>query len=367
MERSKADAALAEKAAVESAAAEVIAHAREQADQVLAVARETADEKLEVATSREQADSALAQERRSEDELIDELRSKADETLRREREASARILARLIPLEREKTDQYLFTERARADDAVAMRDDFLGMVTHDLRDLVGGILSSTRVIANLASADQSGPESLAEAQRILRSAGRMNRLIGDLLDVTSIDAGKLAMTPRVADAAATVRDAVDTWQPIASARNIELRSVDGGRVLAEFDPERVLQVLGNLITNAVKFSPPGTSITVGVERIAADARFSVKDSGVGIPAEKLELIFERFWQIGKHDRRGLGLGLYIAQCIATSHGGKIWAESKPGVGSTFYFTLPAADGESAVDQPAVNPRLAEDPVVAPRA
>jgi len=342
-ERAKADAALTEKAGIEQTAADVIGHARDKADQVLATAREIADEKLEIASTREQADSAIAQERRSEDRVIGELRAKADETLRREREASARILARLIPLEREKTDQHLLTERARADDAVAMRDDFLGMVTHDLRDLVGGILLSTSVIAEIASKEQSSPESLVEAQRVMRSARRMNRLIGDLLDVTSIEAGKLTMIPIVADATATVREAVDTWKQIASAKNVELRSDNAGRVLAKFDPERVLQILGNLITNAVKFSPPGASITVGVERIAAEARFSVKDCGVGIPPDKVEAIFERFWQIGKDDQRGLGLGLYIAQCIATAHGGKIWVESTLGEGSTFYFTIPAAD------------------------
>jgi signal transduction histidine kinase len=342
-ERAKADAALVEKAAIERAAADVIERARDKADEVLATARETADDKLELASTREQADSAIAQERRSEDRVIGELRAKADETLRQERAASARILARLIPLEREKTDQHLLTERARADDAVAMRDDFLGMVTHDLRDLVGGILLSASVIAEIAGREQSSPESLVQAQRVMRSASRMNRLIGDLLDVTSIDAGKLAMIPIVADAATTVREAVDTWQPIASAKNVELRGVNAGRVLAKFDPERVLQVLGNLITNAVKFSPRGATITVGVERIAAEARFSVKDSGVGIPADKVEAIFERFWQVGKGDQRGLGLGLYIAQCIATAHAGKIWVESTLGTGSTFYFTIPAAE------------------------
>ncbi|HTF89512.1 MAG TPA: HAMP domain-containing sensor histidine kinase [Planctomycetota bacterium] len=341
-ERAKADAALAEKAAIERAAAEVVERARDKADAVLATARDTADEKLETATTREQTESAIAIERKVEDRLISELRAKADETLRKEREASARVLARLIPLEREKTDQHLLTERARSDDAVANRDDFLGMVTHDLRDLLGSIQLSTRLIAELTLRQDQGQETLLQTQRIQRSAGRMNRLIGDLIDVTSIDAGKLSIVPVVADAGAAVREAVETWKPVALAKKVQLQAIDADHLAAKFDPERVLQILGNLIMNAVKFSAAGTSITVGVERIGAEARFSVSDQGVGIPTDKLDAIFERFWQIGKDDRRGLGLGLYIAQCLATAHGGKIWARSEVAVGSTFYFTVPSA-------------------------
>ncbi|MEO6709143.1 MAG: HAMP domain-containing sensor histidine kinase [Planctomycetota bacterium] len=344
-ERAKADAALAEKAAIERAAGEVVERARDNADAVLAAARDMADEKIETATTREQTESAIAKERRVEDLLISELRAKADETLREEREASARVLARLIPLEREKTDQDLLIERARSDDAVANRDDFLGMVTHDLRDLLGSILLSTRLIVELAGKHEQGQETLLQTQRIQRSAARMNRLIGDLMDVTSIDAGKLAIAPVVADAGGAVREAVETWRPVALAKNVKLDAIDAidaVHLTAKFDPERVLQILGNLIMNAVKFSAAGTVITVGVERIGTGARFWVKDCGIGIPPDKLDLIFERFWQIGKDDRRGLGLGLYIAQCLATAHGGKLWAQSEVDVGSTFFFTVPLA-------------------------
>jgi signal transduction histidine kinase len=341
-ERANADAALAEKAAIERAAEEVIEHARETADEVLASARDTADVKIDAGTTRKQTESAIANERKVEDEAIRDLRAKADETLRKEREASARVLARLLPLERDKTDMYLLTERARSDDALASRDDFLSMVTHDLRDLLSGILLSTGLIAEFAAKDPHGQDSLLEAQRIQRSAGRMSRLIGDLVDVTSIDAGKLATYPVVADAAVSVREAVDIWKPTALAKGVELRSIDAGRVLATFDPERVLQILGNLITNAVKFSAAGTTVTVGVEQSGGQAQFSVRDRGCGIPPEKLDMIFERFWQSGKNDRRGLGLGLYISHCLVAAHSGRIWADSEVGVGTTFYFTLPLA-------------------------
>ena len=129
-ERAKADAALGEKAVVDRAATDVIERARARADQVLATAREVADLKHDTATTRERTEAAVATERECEDKLIGDLRTKADATLRNEREARARVLARLVPLEREKTDQFLQTERARSDDAVANRDDFLAMVTH---------------------------------------------------------------------------------------------------------------------------------------------------------------------------------------------------------------------------------------------
>ena len=107
-----------------------------------------------------------------------------------------------------------------------------------------------------------------------------------------------------------------------------------------FDRERVLQVLGNLITNAAKFSSSGTTIIVDAEIHDGMIRFSVADQGQGIAADKLEAVFERFWQAGKSDRRGLGLGLYISRCIVVAQGGTIWATSELGTGSTFWFTIP---------------------------
>ena len=340
-ERARADAALAEKAVIEQAA-EVIERARHQADRVLAAERETADVKLDTATTREQTETAIATERACEDKLIGDLRAKADATLLNEREASARVLARLIPLEREKTDQFLQTERARSDDAVANRDDFLGMVTHDLRDLLNGIVLSAQQIALAVPEEEQHQGTLLQAQRIQRSAGRMTRLIGDLVDVASIDAGRLRLSATAGDAAGAVSEAIEIWTPHASLKEVRLQTIGHTRVIARFDHERVLQVLGNLITNAVKFSAAGTAVTIVVEAIGEDARFSVKDSGVGIPKDQRDAIFERFWQVGKLDRRGLGLGLYISKCLVEAHHGKIWVESELGAGSSFYFTVSLA-------------------------
>jgi signal transduction histidine kinase len=104
----------------------------------------------------------------------------------------------------------------------------------------------------------------------------------------------------------------------------------------------MLQVLTNLVVNSIKYTPRNGTIRLRIERAAEQLRVSVTDTGCGIPGDMLEAIFERFWQVDHNNRRGLGLGLYISKCIVEAHGGRIWAESKPGEGSKVTFTLPAA-------------------------
>jgi signal transduction histidine kinase len=107
-----------------------------------------------------------------------------------------------------------------------------------------------------------------------------------------------------------------------------------------FDPARLLQVLTNLLSNALKFTPAGGKVVVHVEGVGPDLRFSISDTGPGVPSDQLEAVFHRFVQVTKNDRRGVGLGLYISRAIVEGHGGRIWAENRNGGGSTFYFTLP---------------------------
>jgi signal transduction histidine kinase len=176
----------------------------------------------------------------------------------------------------------------------------------------------------------------------------MNRLIGDLVDVASIVAGKLAVARETRDLAILIAEAVDTFRATASAKGVFLETrIDAAPLLATFDHQRILQVLANLISNSLKFTPRGGNITIGGEREAGSVRLSVRDTGCGIPDHALERIFERFSQVGNSDRRGLGLGLYISRCIVEAHGGRIWAESQPGAGSKIGFTLPANPSASA--------------------
>jgi len=263
--------------------------------------------------------------------------------LRREREDHARSLRKALPLERESTDRFLRSERLHSDDALVNRDDFLAIVTHDLRDLLGGIVMSASVISKRAPQNDEGKNTLAETQRIQRYAARMNRLIGDLTDVASIDAGKLAIAPSLRDLTVLVTEAEDSFKATASANGITIATRIAARpLMAAFDHDRILQVLANLIANSLRFTPEGGKIIIGAEREGADVRLSVVDTGSGIPEGALDSIFERFSQEGGKDRRGrLGLGLYISRCIIEAHGGRIWAESQPGAGSKVSLTLPA--------------------------
>jgi signal transduction histidine kinase len=348
-EREKADRALLETQAavdaVEKDADVVVQRARETADAVLDEARDKADQKIDRGGRRVVAREAIVEERAHEDAALSEERAVADESLRKEREENARALAKLLPLERDKTDRYLLTERARSDDVLSNRDGFLGMVSHDLRSLLGGIVLSATVLQEKALEDEAGREVLVQTARIQRYAARMNRLVGDLLDVASIDAGKLAVVPVTADAADLIEETVDTFRGIAAAKDIALDAKIVERPLpAAFDHDRMVQVLANLITNAIKFTTPGGRIWIGGGRDAAGLQLVVGDTGTGIPEDMLEAIFERVSQVGRDDRRGLGLGLYISRYIVEAHGGKIWAESTPGQGSQFLITLPFAPG-----------------------
>ena len=343
-EREKADREMnANRAAIEKHADAVVEHARENADAVLIAAREKADEKADGAAPRD-IQTTIAEEREVEDATLRGERAAEDRSVRQDRATMARMLTRLLPLERDATDQYLLTERARSDDALATRDDFLGMVSHDLRDLLNGIVVSSQFLAQKLEKHSDSKQLLIETARIERYGARMNRLIGDLVDIASIDAGKLAMQAAQGDVAALVVEAVDALQGAASAKGVslEVQSIQGP-CLAEFDHDRMLQVLANLIANSIKFTPRGGCIRVQCQRLEESFEFFVDDTGEGIPAAMLEAVFERFWQVGKNDRRGLGLGLYISQCIVEAHGGRIRAESSPGQGTRMLFTLPFSE------------------------
>ncbi len=345
-ERQKTDhALLVKRESLEKDADAVVDRAREIADGVLSEARGKADQRSDQEELPGADREAVGEERAAEDAALKSERAAADESLGLEREEYALALRRLLPLEREKTDRYLLTERARSDFAISNRDDFLGIVSHDLRNLLQGIVVNTDLLSARAAGDEKGPPILAGLKRIERYAARMTRLIGDLIDVTSIDAGKLAVSPSSQDLCALVAEAVATFEPVAAAKRIALVAQSPEpSILADFDHDRILQVLANLLTNAIKFSPEGCTISIRVEPAEGKALVCVGDSGPGISPNMLELIFERFWQAGKDDRRGLGLGLYISRCIVEAHGGTIWAESTTGEGSRLSFTLPTTPG-----------------------
>lgn len=199
-EREKADQTIAEgRDLVQESADEVLRHAREEADAVLEEARRKADQVLKDSAGTLSANAAVAMEREIEDAAVRVDRETADQTLELERVETARLLARLLPVEREQTDELLHAERIQADGALANRDDFLGVVAHDLRDLVGGIVMSTSAIATLCGDTEHAARIGAEVARIHHHAVRATRLIGDLVDIASIDAVRLAIVKVPAD------------------------------------------------------------------------------------------------------------------------------------------------------------------------
>jgi len=281
---------------------------RGTADAVLSAARVKADRKLDETAEPRTARDTLVAERAVEDETLERARATADEALRNERLKNARALALLLPLERQGTDRHLVAERARFDDALSNRDDFLGIVTHDLRHLLAGIAINAMVFRRTASDTEDGRQIAAGAERIELYVARMNRLIGDLVDVVSIEAGKLRVTACPGDLRALVGEAVQLFRTAASEKGVSLQGEVAMEPGGAFDHGRMLQVLANLVSNSLKFTARGGTIDIHVEPAGNELRFSVRDNGSGIPADMLERVFERFGQVGKDERRGWASG-----------------------------------------------------------
>ena len=270
-------------AEAEEDADDIVDHARALADAIVRKTRLNEDER-NLSPTTEGGRAAVLKQRGVEDAVLQQERAGADEALRQQREQHARILTALLPLEREETDRHLLTERIRADADVSHRDDFLGIVSHDLRNLLGALVTTATLISKRAPQTAEGEQTRAGAERIHRYVARMNRLIGDMVDVASIDAGKLSVSPVRGDLAVLIAEAVDTFQVSAQAKELTLEmDVPQRPLMAAFDYQRMLQVLANLITNAIKFTPPGGTIHVSADRVPTQATCRFVTPGLGSP------------------------------------------------------------------------------------
>jgi PAS domain S-box-containing protein len=227
--------------------------------------------------------------------------------------------------------------------ATQLRDQVLGVVAHDLRNPLSAILLQA------GSLKRRGPEPDRRSQKpgeaIESAVTRMNRLIQDLLDVALMEAGQLTIQPARLSTRELIVEAADLQRPLASSSSLELR-VDVDDVPEIWgDRDRLLQVLENLIGNAIKFTEAGGWIGVGATSRDHEVVFWVSDTGSGIASEDLPRVFDRFWQATRAGRQGAGLGLPITKGIVEAHGGRIWVESTPGRGTTFSFTIPKAAPE----------------------
>lgn len=229
-----------------------------------------------------------------------------------------------------------------AQQALQARDEVLAVVSHDLGNPLSAIRIGTSLLLKRRPPDAVG-EVWQQLDAIRQSVAQMERLIDDLLEVRRLESGPFALERRPQRPASLVRETADVLGGVA---------VDKGQsLLTELEPElplvladrqRVLQVLSNVVGNAIKFTQPGGRITLAAARCEGGVRFAVMDTGPGIPADSLERIFDRFWQGRKEGRQGIGLGLSIARSIVEAHGGRIRAESDVGAGTTVWFTLPTA-------------------------
>jgi PAS domain S-box-containing protein len=231
-----------------------------------------------------------------------------------------------------------------------MKDEFVAVVSHELRTP----LTSLRGSLGLLAAGRAGPmpeRGLRLVQIAVQNTDRLVRLINDILDLERLRAGKQAVEPGMSGAGELMRGAADVMEAMAERAGVRLL-VSAAEVRVRADADRILQVLTNLVSNAVKFSPPGSAVSLSAAARDGEVLFSVRDHGRGVPSDKLELIFERFQQVDSSDARqkgGTGLGLAICRSIVEQHGGRIWAESD-GKGSAFHFTLPLVPDAAPSDE-----------------
>jgi signal transduction histidine kinase len=248
----------------------------------------------------------------------------------------------------------LFAEEREAN---RIKDEFLSTLSHELRTPLNAILGWTQLL----QMEKPTGEMAHGLEVIERNARAQTKLIEDLLDVSRISTGKLRLNTQVTEVATVVRAAADAVKPTADARGVEL-AVDVPRQSLRIvaDPDRLQQVVWNLLANAVKFTPAGGRVSVDAEQVGAEVRIRVTDSGQGIAPEFLPFVFDRFRQADSTSTRshgGLGIGLTIVRHIVELHGGGVRADSRgEGHGSTFTVTLPITAAQEARDLPAGSPR-----------
>jgi signal transduction histidine kinase len=228
-------------------------------------------------------------------------------------------------------------QRHVAESLVRSRDEILGVVSHDLRNPLTTIALSTQLIP-----DSSADERREHVETIVATTRRMQRLIQDLLDATKIEHGPMSIRHDPIEPESVAREAVAAHKPLAAEKDIRFESSIGTPLPAlRGDRDRLLQAIANLLGNALKFTPSGGTIRFAVEPIDSVVRFTVSDTGPGIPASDMPHLFEPFWQAKKTAHLGAGLGLKITRAIVEAHGGDISVSNIAGAGACFTLELPA--------------------------
>ncbi|MGY2438123.1 ATP-binding protein [Pseudomonas sp. SDO52101_S400] len=248
-------------------------------------------------------------------------------------------------LRRSALENDLARQVRREQEAVRARDELVAVVSHDLRNPMTVISMLCGMMQKAFSSD--GPHTSRRISTAIdtmqQAAGRMNTLLEDLLDTSKIDAGRYTIAPQKLDVAQMFEEAQSLLAPLALDKDISISFEADPDLSIHADPERLFQVLSNLVGNAIKFTPRLGTVGVHAKSVGDEIVFTVRDSGEGIPKEHLPHVFDRYWTVKEGNPTGTGLGLYITQGIVEAHGGRIVAESEPGQGSEFRFTVPRLD------------------------
>ncbi len=233
-----------------------------------------------------------------------------------------------------------------AQTAVRLRDDVLSVVSHDLRSPLSSIAMSAEALLQRTGSDESVKKLRKSAEVIRRSAGHMRRLIDELVELASIHAGRLVLERSHENVSELLEGALEMVEPFARQKSLRLeRKAVGQSFEVLCDKHRIIRVFANLVGNAIKFTPEGGQIVITVEYMDPQVCVSVSDTGPGIAKDDVPRLFDAYWKGKGTGRRGTGLGLYIARGIVQVHGGRIWAESDVGAGSTFFFTMSREQAE----------------------
>ncbi len=224
--------------------------------------------------------------------------------------------------------------------AVAARDEIMSIVAHDLRNPLGAITMRAAMLRKEAESDRARQQ----ADSIENVAMRMEYLIRTMLDVAAMEEGRFSLVRGPCAVDDVVREALALFEPLAATKRVHLDArLATPDLRIHADRERVLQVLSNLLGNALRFTPRGGHVIVTAEQHGDQVRMAVLDTGPGMSAEQLAHVFERFWKADTPGVKSTGLGLFIAKGIVEAHGGRIWAESERGHGARFFFTFPVAE------------------------
>jgi len=240
---------------------------------------------------------------------------------------------------RDRADQERERLFEQAQQALADRDHILAVVSHELRNPLNTVSMAAGILKDTVPLPDQGQKSIAS---IVRAAERMKRMIQDLLDVSVIQMGRLSVDPRPLDARSVVQETLEAFEAEAAQRGLTLAAeVEDGLPLIRADHDRLFQAVANIVGNGLKATTSG-GVVIGVRaRGESEVVLSVRDTGPGIPEELQGRLFEPYWR-GQNIYKGAGLGLAIARGVIEAHGGRIWLESQPGSGTTFYLTVPRA-------------------------